>query len=90
MQVISLIQGIKRKLVDYDDSESDSESESKIEQQTPKSKADKRSKMKTTEQPIALRRSRRSCRSLFVSNSQDSSSAISRSLSDVTKLFLLE
>ena len=35
MQVISLIQGIKRKLVDYDDSESDSESESKIESGQP-------------------------------------------------------
>lgn len=98
MQVVSLIQGIKRKLVDYDDSESDNENEKKEEQKIPKSIARKQSKKKKktvtmtttttndSDQPIALRRAKRTTRrSLFARNSQDSSSSNNRSLSEVRK-----
>jgi hypothetical protein len=79
----SLEQGVKRKLVDYDDSESTNESEKNEEpsqnlQQIPVNEEPK----KNEDLPIALRRSRRGRRSCFPELSPDSSST-SKSASQV-------
>jgi hypothetical protein len=79
-----LEQSIKRKLVDYDDTESEIDSEKNVEisQESQEIPANNEEVNNNADLPIALRRSRRSRRSLISDYSADSSST-NQSLSQV-------
>jgi len=83
----SLEQGIKRKLVDYDDSESEIESEKNEEpSQDIQPIAAQKISTNDADLPIALRRSRRN-RKAFIADSSADSSSTNTSASQVRTIF---